>query len=132
MTYGDGVSDVDITALVAFHRAQGRRATVTAVQPPGRYGALEIESGRVQAFREKPAGDGAFINGGFFVLEPSVLDLIPGDHCVWEREPLEALAAGGQLSAYKHGGFWQPMDTLRDKTQLEALWASGRAPWKTW
>ncbi len=132
MTYGDGVSDVDISALVAFHRAEGREATVTAVQPPGRYGALEIEAGRVSAFREKPAGDGAFINGGFFVLEPSVLDLIPGDACVWEREPLEQLAARGQLSAYKHRGFWQPMDTLREKNQLESLWASGKAPWKTW
>ncbi len=132
MTYGDGVSDVDISALVAFHRAEGREATVTAVQPPGRYGALEIEAGRVSAFREKPAGDGAFINGGFFVLEPAVLDLITGDACVWEREPLEQLAARGQLSAFKHRGFWQPMDTLREKTQLESLWASGKAPWKTW
>jgi glucose-1-phosphate cytidylyltransferase len=132
MTYGDGVSDVDIASLVAFHRSEGRQATVTAVQPPGRYGALEIELGRVNAFREKPAGDGAFINGGFFVLEPSVLDLITGDACVWEKEPLEQLAARGQLSAYKHRGFWQPMDTLREKTQLESLWASGKAPWKTW
>ena len=132
LTYGDGVGDVDIAASLAFHRAQGRKATVTAVQPPGRYGALEIEGGQVRSFKEKPAGDGAFINGGFFVLEPSVLDLIDGDDCVWERGPLESLAASGQLSAFPHRGFWQPMDTLREKNLLEELWASGRAPWKTW
>jgi glucose-1-phosphate cytidylyltransferase len=132
LTYGDGVGDVDVAATLAFHRQQARQATVTAVQPPGRYGALEIEQGAVRSFKEKPAGDGAFINGGFFVLEPSVLDLITGDDCVWERGPLEALAARGQLSAYLHRGFWQPMDTLREKNLLEELWASGRAPWKKW
>lgn len=132
LTYGDGVGDVDIAASLDFHRREGRSATVTAVQPPGRYGALEIEQGAVRSFKEKPAGDGAFINGGFFVLEPSVLDLITGDDCIWERGPLEALAARGQLSAYLHRGFWQPMDTLREKNLLEELWASGRAPWKKW
>ncbi len=132
LTYGDGVGDVDIAATLAFHRKEARQATVTAVQPPGRYGALEIEQGAVRSFKEKPAGDGAFINGGFFVLEPSVLDLITGDDCIWERSPLETLAACGQLSAYQHRGFWQPMDTLREKNLLEELWASGRAPWKKW
>ena len=132
LTYGDGVSDVDIRALVAFHRAEGRLATVTAVQPPGRYGALEIAGTGVRAFKEKPAGDGAFINGGFFVLEPAVLELIDGDGCIWERGPLEALAARGQLTAFPHRGFWQPMDTLREKHLLEELWASGRAPWRKW
>jgi glucose-1-phosphate cytidylyltransferase len=132
LTYGDGVGDVDITATLAFHRQHARQATVTAVQPPGRYGALEIEQGAVRSFKEKPAGDGAFINGGFFVLEPSVLDLIPADDCIWERGPLETLASRGQLSAYEHRGFWQPMDTLREKNLLEELWASGRAPWKKW
>jgi glucose-1-phosphate cytidylyltransferase len=132
LTYGDGVGDVDITATLAFHRKEARQATVTAVQPPGRYGALEIEQGAVRSFKEKPAGDGAFINGGFFVLEPSVLDLITGEDCIWERGPLETLAARGQLSAYQHRGFWQPMDTLREKNLLEELWASGRAPWKKW
>jgi glucose-1-phosphate cytidylyltransferase len=131
-TYGDGVGDVDIAATLAFHRREARQATVTAVQPPGRYGALEIERGAVRSFKEKPAGDGAFINGGFFVLEPAVLDLITGDDCIWERGPLESLAARGQLSAYQHRGFWQPMDTLREKNLLEELWASGRAPWKKW
>ena len=132
LTYGDGVGDVDIAATLAFHRKEARQATVTAVQPPGRYGALEIEQGAVRSFKEKPAGDGAFINGGFFVLEPSVLDLITGEDCIWERGPLETLAARGQLSAYQHRGFWQPMDTLREKNLLEELWASGRAPWKKW
>lgn len=132
LTYGDGVGDVDIAATLAFHRKEARQATVTAVQPPGRYGALEIEQGAVRSFKEKPAGDGAFINGGFFVLESSVLDLISGDDCIWERRPLETLAARGQLSAYQHRGFWQPMDTLREKNLLEELWASGRAPWKKW
>ena len=131
-TYGDGVSNVDVTRLVAFHKEQGRLATVTAVQPPGRYGALEIEGTGVHAFKEKPQGDGAFINGGFFVLEPSVIDRIDGDACIWERKPLESLAHDGQLSAFRHMGFWQPMDTLREKQMLEELWSSGKAPWKTW
>lgn len=132
LTYGDGLSDVDLTALVAFHRRQGRAATVTAVQPPGRFGRLETRDDAVIGFREKPLGDGSWINGGFFVLEPSVLELIDGDATVWEREPLERLAAANQLAAFHHPGFWQPMDTLRDKTQLEALWAGGSAPWKAW
>ena len=131
-TYGDGVSDVDIAASIAFHRQQGRLATVCAVQPPGRFGALDIEGARITRFQEKPTGDGSWINGGFFVLEPGVLDLIDGDACVWERAPLEALAARGQLAAYVHDGFWAPMDTLRDKTRLEELWQSGSAPWKKW
>ncbi len=132
LTYGDGVADVDIGRLLRFHRDQGRKATVTAVQPGGRYGVMEIKSGAVSSFREKPAGDGAFINGGFFVLEPSVLDLITSDDCVWERDPLESLAAAEQLSAYQHMGFWQPMDTLREKNLLEELWTTGKAPWKLW
>jgi glucose-1-phosphate cytidylyltransferase len=131
-TYGDGVGNVDITGLVAFHKQEGRKATLTGVQPPGRYGALEIEGNRVARFQEKPEGDGGWINGGFFVLEPSVIDLIDDDKCIWERTPLEKLAATQQLGVYKHGGFWQPMDTLRDKIHLEELWASGRAPWKSW
>lgn len=132
MTYGDGVSDVDIAALVAFHKQQGLEATLTAVRPPGRYGATVIEGSRVTRFEEKPAGDGGRINGGFFVLNPSVLDRIEGDDMPWEEAPLSGLAEDGQLAAYPHDGFWQPMDTLRDKTQLEALWASGTPPWKTW
>jgi glucose-1-phosphate cytidylyltransferase len=132
MTYGDGVSDVDLTGLVAFHREQGLEATVTAVRPPGRYGATVIEGERVVRFEEKPAGDGGRINGGFFVLEPSVIDRIAGDETLWEMEPLTGLAADGQLAAFLHDGFWQPMDTLRDRTQLEALWAGGAPPWKTW
>lgn len=131
-TYGDGVSDIDLRSLIAHHRAAGRLATVTAIQPPGRYGALQIEGDQVFNFQEKPAGDGAWINGGFFVLEPDVLDYIEGDETVWEGEPLQRLTAGAQLSAYLHRGFWQAMDTLRDKNHLEALWASGAAPWKTW
>ena len=131
-TYGDGVADIDIRALVAFHRQQGRLATLTAVQPPGRYGALVIEDGRVGHFEEKPRGDNSWINGGFFVLSPKVLDYIAGDATHWEREPLERLAVERQLSAYEHRGFWQPMDTLRDKNQLEQLWDSGAAPWKMW
>ena len=131
-TYGDGVGDVNITDLVAFHKREGRQATLTGVRPPGRYGALEINGARVEKFQEKPEGDGSWINGGFFVLEPSVIDLIADDTTVWERTPLESLASTKQLSAYKHGGFWQPMDTLRDKTHLEELWASGKAPWKLW
>lgn len=132
-TYGDGVADVDITALVAFHRHHGRKATVTAVQPPGRYGALNMDAQKmVRGFTEKPKGDGGWINGGFFVLAPSCLDCITGDQSSWEGEPLSRLAAEGELVAFEHRGFWQPMDTLRDKNQLEELWQSGRAPWKTW
>jgi glucose-1-phosphate cytidylyltransferase len=132
LTYGDGVSDVDISRLINFHRSSDRQATVTAIQPPGRFGALHIEDGTVQQFQEKPAGDGAWINGGFFVLEPSVLEYIDADDTVWEQQPLQHLAAKGQLSAYQHDGFWQAMDTLRDKNHLEELWSSGKAPWKTW
>jgi len=131
-TYGDGVADVDITALLAYHRAQGRLATVTATLPPGRFGALVIRDGAVRSFQEKPLGDGGLINGGFFVLSPKVIDLIAGDQTIWERDPLERLAASGQLAAYQHQGFWQPMDTLRDKLHLEELWTSGKAPWKVW
>jgi glucose-1-phosphate cytidylyltransferase len=131
-TYGDGVADVNISALVAHHRLHGRQATLTAVQPPGRYGALHLESDAVLQFQEKPDGDNAWINGGFFVLEPAVLDLIKADGCSWEAEVLPKLAAAGQLSAYRHEGFWQPMDTLRDRSRLEELWASGQAPWKVW
>ncbi|MDQ3280018.1 MAG: glucose-1-phosphate cytidylyltransferase [Acidobacteriota bacterium] len=131
-TYGDGVSDVDITALVAFHREQKTQATLTAVQPPGRFGAIDVHGDRIRSFTEKPAGDGAWINGGFFVLEPQVFDYLDGDDTVWEREPLEALARAGQLAAYRHAGFWQAMDTMRDKNLLEELWSSGRAPWKVW
>ncbi|MGJ8696841.1 MAG: glucose-1-phosphate cytidylyltransferase [Verrucomicrobiaceae bacterium] len=133
-TYGDGVGDVNITELLEHHRSQGLEATLTAVQPPGRYGALAIsEGGVVQQFQEKPEGDGAWINGGFFVLEPSVIQRIKeGDSTIWERGPLEGLAVDRQLSAYKHRGFWRPMDTLRDKIQLEEMWDSGKAPWKTW
>ncbi len=132
MTYGDGVSDVDLTALAAFHKAHGRLATLTAVAPPGRFGALELEGNAIRNFREKPAGDGAVINGGFFVLDPQVLDYVVGDATVWENEPLERLAREGQLHAYRHSGFWQAMDTLRDKNHLEALWAAKAAPWKVW
>jgi len=131
-TYGDGVSDVDIGALIEFHRSNGRPATVTAIQPPGRYGALVVSEGGVQQFQEKPAGDGTWINGGYFVLEPSVIDLIDGDATVWEQEPLQRLANEGGLSAYKHAGFWQAMDTLREKNALEQMWGSGEAPWKIW
>jgi glucose-1-phosphate cytidylyltransferase len=132
-TYGDGVADVDIGALIAFHQQQKRLATLTAVQPPGRYGALQLESeGSVHGFQEKPEGDGGWINGGFFVLEPKVIDLIEGDGITWEQEPLKALAEDGQLSAYHHKGFWQPMDTLRDRMHLEDLWQTGKAPWKRW
>ncbi|WGR97914.1 glucose-1-phosphate cytidylyltransferase [Bradyrhizobium sp. ISRA443] len=132
-TYGDGVGDIDITALIAFHRRQGAFATLTATYPPGRFGALEIRADhRVVTFKEKPRGDGGMINGGFFVLSPKVIDLVMDDSTVWEREPLAALAEQQQLSAYQHHGFWQPMDTLRDKTILEALWVEGKAPWKVW
>lgn len=131
-TYGDGVADIDITALLAFHKSHGLDATVTAVQPPGRYGALEMDGDRVTGFAEKPRGDGGFINGGFFVLSPRCIGLIHGDSCSWENEPLVALAKSGRLAAYSHHGFWQPMDTLRDKNHLEQLWESGTAPWKIW
>ena len=129
-TYGDGLSDIHIGNLVAFHRQCGRLATVTAVQPAGRFGALEIEGTAVSDFMEKPQGDGAWVNGGFFVLEPRVVDYIEGDGTIWEREPLQRIAREGQLSAFHHSGFWQPMDTLRDKIFLEDLWAKGKAPWK--
>ena len=131
-TYGDGVSDINIGKLIEFHNQHGRKATITAVQPPGRYGALVIENDVVKDFVEKPRGDGGLINGGFFVLSPSVLKLIESDRVSWESEPLIQLAKSGELMAYQHRGFWQPMDTLRDKNQLEELWNSGRAPWKTW
>ncbi len=131
-TYGDGLSNVNITDLVAFHRQQGTQATLTAVQPPGRFGVIDFNEEKVSAFHEKPSGEGGWVNGGFFVLEPEVIDTIEGDTTSWEREPLEQLAQAGQLSAYKHSGFWQPMDTLRDRTYLEALWTSGQAPWKVW
>lgn len=130
-TYGDGVADIDITAQIAFHRSHGKRATVTAIQPPGRYGALRLDRNRVFGFEEKPAGDGSWINGGFFVLEPSVIDYIEGDHSAWESKPLQQLASEGQLEAYRHTGFWQAMDTLRDRTQLEELWRSN-PKWKVW
>ena len=131
-TYGDGLADVDVTRTIAFHRARNRLATVCAVQPPGRFGALDIEGNRITRFQEKPSGDGTWINGGFFVLQPQVLDFIDGDTSIWERGPMETLAQRGELSAYTHTGFWQPMDTLRDKIKLEELWQSGNAPWKVW
>ena len=131
-TYGDGVSDIDIGALVNFHKVHGKHATVTAVQPPGRYGALAREGERVTGFIEKPRGDGGWINGGFFVLSPKVLPYIAEDETTWEAEPLSRLAQEGQLMAYEHNGFWHPMDTLRDKNYLEHLWQSGEAPWKQW
>jgi glucose-1-phosphate cytidylyltransferase len=132
LTYGDGVSDVNITELIAFHKAQKVKATLTASISPGRFGALEINGSKVSSFREKPQGDGAMINGGFFVLSPQTIDYIENDKTVWEREPLERLAEEGDLAAYHHNGFWQPMDTLRDKMHLEELWQSGKAPWKIW
>lgn len=132
MTYGDGVSDVNITNLIAFHKEHSTQATLTATLPPGRFGALSIEGFKVTGFKEKPKGDGVMINGGFFVLSPKVLDLIEDDKTTWEQRPLETLAASGDLSVFRHEGFWQPMDTLRDKTHLEELWASGNAPWKVW
>jgi glucose-1-phosphate cytidylyltransferase len=132
MTYGDGVANIDISRLVEFHRGHGGMATVTSVAPPGRFGALETSGTRVTSFREKPAGDNSSINGGFFVLSPQVVDFVESDMTVWEREPMEDLARRGALHAYHHSGFWQPMDTLRDKNYLEALWSSGKAPWKSW
>lgn len=131
-TYGDGVGDIDITASIAFHRKHGKTATLTATYPPGRFGALDIQHRKVLSFKEKPKGDGAMINGGFFVLSPRVLDLVEDDATVWEQEPLMKLAATDQLMAFAHEGFWQPMDTLRDKHLLESLWAEGSAPWKMW
>jgi glucose-1-phosphate cytidylyltransferase len=132
MTYGDGVADVDIGSLVDFHRAGGRLATMTAVRPPGRFGSAVLDDDRVARFTEKPPGDGGYINGGFFVLSPKVLDLIDGDHVGWEQTPLERLAAEDQLTAFRHDGFWLPMDTLRDKWVLQNLWETDRAPWKVW
>lgn len=131
-TYGDGVASVDIAASVRFHRAHGKLATVTAVLPPGRYGALEREGDQVKRFTEKPRGDGGLINGGFFVLSPRVVDLIEGDETSWEGEALTRLASAGEMMAFEHHGFWQPVDTLRDRNMLEELWASGAAPWKVW
>lgn len=131
-TYGDGVGDINISESIDFHFKHGKKATVTATYPPGRFGALEISDNFVRSFKEKPKGDGALINGGFFVLNPSVLDLITEDKCIWEQYPLTSLAESGELMAYEHPGFWQPMDTLRDKTMLEELWVSGNAPWRVW
>jgi glucose-1-phosphate cytidylyltransferase len=131
-TYGDGVADVDVPASIRYHRSQGTLATVTCVQPPGRFGALDMAQGKIVGFKEKPQGDGTSINGGFFILSPRVLSYIENDDTRWELEPLERLAREGQLSAYQHEGFWQPMDTLRDRVMLEELWATGKAPWKIW
>jgi glucose-1-phosphate cytidylyltransferase len=131
-TYGDGVSDVNVQDVIRFHREQGCSATLTAVQPPGRFGVLDLEAEKITTFQEKPAGEGGWVNGGYFVLEPSVFDMIPDDDSSWERGPLEELARRGQLAAFKHVGFWQPMDTLREKVLLEDLWTTGRAPWKVW
>ncbi|MCK9394599.1 MAG: glucose-1-phosphate cytidylyltransferase [Methylobacter sp.] len=131
-TYGDGIGDVNIAALVDFHKQHGKSATLTAVQPPGRFGALNLNGNSVVSFEEKPHGDGNWVNGGFFVLSPEVFNYIKDDQTVWEREPMEQLAKEGQMAAYFHSGFWQPMDTLRDKNHLEALWAGGKAPWKIW
>lgn len=132
-TYGDGLSDIDLTRLIAFHRSQGRLATVTAVQPPGRFGALDIEGQRITRFSEKPGGDNTWINGGYFVLQPEALDFIPNDdEAIWERGPMETLAQSGHLSAFRHEGFWQPMDTLRDKMRLEEMWQANNADWKVW
>ena len=133
LTYGDGVSDVDVGASIAFHRAHGREATLTAVQPPGRFGALQFaDDTRIATFTEKPTGEGGWVNGGYFVLEASVIDRIDGDDTTWEREPLESLARDDEIEAFKHHGFWQPMDTLRDRTLLETLWEQGSAPWRVW
>ncbi len=131
-TYGDGVADVDVKALIDFHREQGRRATVTAVQPPGRFGALDLDEGGVRDFEEKPRGDRGWTNGGFFVLSPTVGEYLDGDHTIWEQQPMRSLAREGQLASYRHDGFWQAMDTLRDRNHLEELWASGTAPWRMW
>jgi glucose-1-phosphate cytidylyltransferase len=131
-TYGDGLADVDIGKLIAFHKSHRKKATVTAVQPPGRYGAIEKSGDQVTGFIEKPRGDGGLINGGFFVLSPKCIDLIEGDETSWEGQPLTKLAADGEMMAFEHDGFWQPMDTVREKNQLEQLWGSGKAPWKIW
>lgn len=132
LTYGDGLADLDIGELLKFHKSHGKMATLTAAQPPGRFGALGLQGSLVESFKEKPVGDGNWINGGFFVLSPKVIDLIEGDETVWEKEPLEKLAQSRELHAFQHKGFWQPMDTLRDKTYLEQLWSSQKAPWKVW
>lgn len=134
LTYGDGVANIDITKLIAFHQAKGRIGTLTAVRPPGRFGAftLSTDQDKVVNFNEKPDGDGAWVNGGFFVLEPAAIGYIEGDNSIWEREPIERLVRDGQLSAFRHDGFWQPMDTLRDKTILDQMWEAGKAPWKVW
>jgi len=132
LTYGDGVGNIDITRLIDFHRHEGKLATLTATQPPGRFGALNLEGHKILNFEEKPQGDGAWINGGFFVLSPKVIDYIAGDDTLWEREPMAGLASDGQLNAFFHHDFWQPMDTLRDKTHLEGLWQANKAPWKIW
>jgi glucose-1-phosphate cytidylyltransferase len=132
MTYGDGLGDIDITALIAFHREHGKAATLTATQPPGRFGRLGVDGDRVARFEEKPRGDGGWINGGFFVLEPAVFNYIDGDSTVWERTPLTRLAEQHELIMFRHPGFWLPMDTMRDKQELERLWAVGRAPWRVW
>jgi glucose-1-phosphate cytidylyltransferase len=132
LTYGDGLSDVNVGKLISFHRASGVMATLTAIYPPGRFGALELLGNKVQRFAEKPQGDGSMINGGFFVLSPRVLGYIDGDQTIWEQEPMERLAAEGQLAAFKHAGFWQPMDTLRDKQRLDELWQGGNPPWRVW
>jgi glucose-1-phosphate cytidylyltransferase len=131
-TYGDGLSDVDVGRLISFHKSSGAFATLTAVQPPGRFGALDLSGNRVSSFLEKPAGDGGWVNGGFFILSPKALGYIEGDETIWERDSLEALARDGKLAAHRHTGFWHPMDTLRDKNHLEELWAGGAAPWKVW
>ena len=131
-TYGDGVANIDIQALVQFHKSRKALATVTAVQPPGRYGALDLHGDAVRGFLEKPQGDGGWINGGFFVLSPKVIDYIEGDETAWETEPMARLASEGEMAAYRHSGFWHPMDTLRDRRQIEALWSTGTAPWKVW
>ena len=132
LTYGDGVGDIDIASSIEFHRKAGLLATLTGVMPPGRFGSLELGGDRVKSFIEKPLGDGSRINGGFFILDPKVVDYIDGDSCIWERKPLERLAADGQLSIYRHDGFWRPMDTQRDRDELEKLWNSGKAQWKSW
>ncbi len=131
-TYGDGVADINIAELLAFHKAHGKKATMSVVQPPGRFGAVLLDDARVTSFSEKPRGDNTWINGGFFVLEPAVIDLIKNDDSIWERYPLETLAENDELQAFRHDGFWRPMDTLRDKTYLEGLWSASKAPWKVW